>query len=64
GGVNLFTGRSALYVQSGKSELVPHNIRAAFQAVERIDTIQVRRFGAVVREWNIFLCRNYRTLPL
>ena len=64
GGINPFAGRSALYVQSGKSPLVPHNIRAAFQSVERIDTIEVRRFGALVREWNVFVCRNYRTLPL
>jgi PIN domain nuclease of toxin-antitoxin system len=63
-GVNLFTGRSALYVQSGKGLLVPHNIRAGFQSVEPIATVQVTRFGAPVREWQVFLCRNYRTLPL
>jgi 4-amino-4-deoxy-L-arabinose transferase-like glycosyltransferase len=64
GGINLFTGRSALYVQNGKSELVPHNIRAAFQSVERVATIEVSRFGAKMREWQVFVCRNYRTLPL
>jgi hypothetical protein len=64
GGINPFTGRSALYVQSGKSELVPHNIRAAFQSVDRIATIEVRRFGASVRLWQVFVCRTYRTLPL
>lgn len=64
GGINPFEGRSALYVQNGKSPLVPHNIRAAFQSVERINTIEVHRFGARVRGWNVFLCRNYRTLPL
>jgi hypothetical protein len=63
-GVNLFTGRSALYVQSGKGILFPHNIRAGFQSVERIATVEVSRFGAPVREWQVFLCRNYRTLPL
>jgi PIN domain nuclease of toxin-antitoxin system len=63
-GVNLFTGRSALYVQSGKGTLVPHNIRAGFQSVDRIATIEVTRFGAKMREWQVFLCRNYRTLPL
>ena len=63
-GVNLFTGRNALYVQSGKGELVPHNIKAGFQTVERIATVQVTRFGGLVREWQVFLCRNYRTLPL
>src|SRR5205814_4150193 len=40
-GVNLFTGRSALYVQSGKGPLVPHNIRAGFQSVEPIATVEV-----------------------
>jgi len=63
-GVNLFTGRSALYVQSGKGTLVPHNIHAGFQSVERVATIEVSRFGAKMREWQVFLCRNYRTLPL
>ena len=63
-GVNLFTGRSALYIQSGKGILLPHNIRAGFQSVDRIATIEVTRFGASVREWQVFLCRNYRTLPL
>ena len=63
-GVNLFTGRSALYVQSGKGTLVPHNIHAGFQSVEHIATIEVSRFGAKMREWQVFLCRNYRTLPL
>jgi hypothetical protein len=63
-GVNLFTGRSALYVQSGKGALVPHNIRAGFQSVERIAVVMVTRFGAPVREWQVFLCRKYRTLPL
>jgi hypothetical protein len=63
-GVNLFTGRSALYVQSGKGLLVPHNIRAGFQSVEPIATVEVSRFGTKMREWQVFLCRNYRTLPL
>ena len=64
GGINLFTGRSALYVQSGTGTLVPHNIRAGFQSVDRIATVEVRRFGVKMREWQVFVCRNYRTLPL
>jgi len=63
-GVNLFTGRSALYIQSGKGTLVPHNIGAGFQSVDRVATIEVSRFGVKMREWQVFLCRNYRTLPL
>jgi 4-amino-4-deoxy-L-arabinose transferase-like glycosyltransferase len=63
-GVNLFTGRSALYIQSGKGVLVPHHIRAGFESVDRIAVVEVTRFGATVREWQVFLCRYYRTLPL
>jgi len=43
---------------------VPHNIRAAFQSTERVGTIEVSRYGKVIRLWQVFLCRNYRTLPL
>jgi hypothetical protein len=63
-GVNLFTGRSALYIQNGKGQIVPHNIKVGFQTVERIASVEVKRFGQPVREWQVFLCRNYRTLPL
>ena len=63
-GINPFEGRSALYVQSSRTDELPHNIRAAFQSAEKVATIEVRRFGAKVREWQVFLCRNYRTLPL
>jgi hypothetical protein len=63
-GINRFEGRSALYVQSSRRDDLPHNITAAFQSTEKIATIEVRRFGAKMREWRIFLCRSYRTLPL
>ena len=63
-GVNLFTGRSALFVQEAGHRAAPHNIRAAFASSDRIATIEVRRFGKVMRAWDVFLCRNYRTLPL
>lgn len=64
GGVNPFEGRSALYVQASRTDDLPHNIRAAFQSTEKIAMIEVRRFGTRMREWNVFLCKNYRTLPL
>ena len=63
-GVNQFVNRSALYVQEGSKKHSPHNIRAGFQSSQRIATIEVRRFGEQVRTWQVFLCRNYRTLPL
>jgi hypothetical protein len=63
-GVNLFVGRSALFIREGAKKRVPHNIRAAFQSTEPVEKIEVRRYGKVVRTWRVFLCRNYRTLPL
>ncbi len=63
-GTNPFVGRDALFIRSGEKEHVPHNIRAAFQSTEPAGTIEVSRYGKVIRTWQVFLCRNYRTLPL
>jgi 4-amino-4-deoxy-L-arabinose transferase-like glycosyltransferase len=63
-GINPFAGRSALFIRQGEKEGVPHNIRAAFQSTEWVGTIEVRRYGKLLRIWQVFLCRNYRTLPL
>jgi hypothetical protein len=63
-GINPFVGRDALFIRSGEKERVPHNIRAAFQSTEPVGTIEVSRYGKVIRTWQVFLCRSYRTLPL
>lgn len=63
-GINLFVGRDALFVRAGQKERVPHNIQAAFQSTEPMRTIEVSRYGKVIRTWQVFLCRSYRTLPL
>lgn len=63
-GVNPFTGRSALYVRAGPHLDVPRNIGQAFQSVEPYRMYEVRRGGRTLRTFTIFLCRNYRTLPL
>ncbi len=63
-GINLFVGRDALFVRDGQKPNVPHAIRAAFQAVEPVGTIEVWRRGRILRTWQVFLCRNYRTLPM
>jgi hypothetical protein len=63
-GINPFLGRSALYVQQGGKTDVPHSIRSGFGSVENVATIEVRRFNQIVRRFDVFLCRNYRTLPL
>ncbi|PYK40017.1 MAG: hypothetical protein DME49_01875 [Verrucomicrobia bacterium] len=63
-GINPFLGRSALFISDGEKEPAPHNIRIGFQSAELVGTIQVRRYGKLLRTWQVFLCRNYRTLPL
>jgi 4-amino-4-deoxy-L-arabinose transferase-like glycosyltransferase len=63
-GINPFVGRDALFIREGGKESVPHNIRVAFQSTEPAGTIEVRRYGKLLRTWQVFLCRNYRTLPL
>ncbi len=63
-GINPFVGRDALFIRDGEKGHAPHNIRAAFQSTEPVGTIEVRRYGKVVRTWQVFLCRSYRTLPL
>jgi hypothetical protein len=63
-GVNLFTGRTALYLQLGRKERAPRNIRAAFGRTELIDTIEVRIGGRLLREVQVYACYDYRTMPL
>jgi hypothetical protein len=64
GGVNLFTGRSALFIRDGANGSLIHNVRAAFESAYPVATLEVLRHGRHVRTWRIFLCQHYRTLPL
>jgi hypothetical protein len=63
-GINLFTGRDALFIRQGEKAHVPHSIEAGFQSTEPVGTIEVLRYGKPIRVWHVFLCRNYRSLPL
>src|SRR4029077_7749467 len=63
-GINLFVGRDALFIRAGEKDHVPHSIGAGFKSTEPVGTIEVLRFGKRIRVWRVFLCRNYRTLPL
>lgn len=63
-GINPFAGRSALYVQLGPHLRAPRNIEQAFQTIAPERTFEVWRGGRRLRTFTIFLCRNYRTLPL
>jgi len=63
-GVNLFTGRTALFLQLGKKVRAPRNIRAAFGRTELISTIEVRTGHRALREVQVYACYDYRTMPL
>jgi hypothetical protein len=63
-GENLFVGRTALYLEQGKPERAPRNIRGAFGRMERIATIEVRTGGRLLRTVQIYACYDYRTMPL
>ena len=63
GGINPFQGRTAMYVQNSNRQ-PPRNITQAFAAVEPFRMVEVRRHGRLVRTLYLFICRNYRPLPL
>lgn len=63
-GVNPFAGRTALYIQGNGRKKAPRNVKAAFTSTDLVATIEVRRFDAPIRQVQVFVCKNYRTLPL
>lgn len=63
-GVNLFAGRTALFLQLGSKGRPPRNIRAGFGRTERISTIEVRAGGRLLRQLQVYACYDYRTMPL
>jgi len=63
-GVNPFIGRTALYIQNGNRDNPPRNIRNAFERTEMLGTVEVRRYGKLMRELQVYACSKYRTLPL
>jgi hypothetical protein len=64
GGVNPFLGRDALFIRDRATGRAPHNIRAGFESVSPIATIEVKRYGDHLRTWQVFLCQKYRPVPL
>jgi 4-amino-4-deoxy-L-arabinose transferase-like glycosyltransferase len=63
-GQNLFEGRTALFIQDGRKEYAPRNIRRAFARTEQIAIIEVRVGQRLLRELQVYACYDYRTLPL
>lgn len=63
-GGNPMTGRTAMFIQGNGRGEAPRRIRAAFASTDLIAKIEVRRFDEEIRTLHVFVCRNYRTLPL
>ncbi|HEY2712140.1 MAG TPA: glycosyltransferase family 39 protein [Chthoniobacterales bacterium] len=63
-GRNLFTGRTALYLQLGKRTNLPRPIRGGFERTQPIAMIEVRAGQRLLREVQVFACYDYRTMPL
>jgi len=66
-GVNLFEGRTALYVTDESktgSERPPSAIERGFERVELVRLFRIERRGEPLRDLRVFACYNYRTLPL
>jgi hypothetical protein len=63
-GVNLFTGRNALYISDEVNDQPPSAIERGFERVEMIALLDIRRRGQLLRTVRIFACYNYRTISL
>jgi 4-amino-4-deoxy-L-arabinose transferase-like glycosyltransferase len=63
-GVNRFVGRTALYVTERPQMKPPGSIKSGFEETEMIALGRIGRRGSLLREIRIFVCRNYRGVPL
>ena len=63
-GINPFHGRTALYISDRPEERAPSTIKGGFERVEMIACIDQKRRTLPLRQWRIFACYNYRSLPL
>lgn len=59
-GANLFVGRNALYITIESPDNLPQAITAAFVSHELLGSIR----STSGQSFNIYLCRDYETLPL
>lgn len=59
-GVNMFAGRTALYITDRTEEKAPTTIKDGFERVEMIACIDLYRRGLPLRQLRIFACTNYR----
>jgi hypothetical protein len=63
-GVNPFINRTALYITDSPDETPPQNLQNSFTRWELVDHFQINRRNEPLREFRIFACYQYQTLPL
>jgi hypothetical protein len=63
-GINPFHGRNALYITDRAEERPPSSVKGGFERTEMIACIDQTRRGLPLRQWRVFACYNYRSLPL
>ena len=63
-GVNPFINRTALYITDSPEEMPPQNLQNSFTRWELVDHFQVNRRDKPLRQFRIFACYQYQTLPL
>lgn len=68
-GVNLFIGRTALFVtddvsEDGRSPKSPHEVRRGFGRFARLGDIVVERHGQKIRVLRVFACYRYKGTDL
>ena len=63
-GINRFMGRTALYITDRAENKPPSSIKGGFERVEMIACIDQSRRGLPLRQWRVFACYGYRSMPL
>ena len=63
-GINPFHGRTALYITDRAEERPPSSVKEGFERIEMIACIDQTRRGEQVRQWRVFACYGYRSVPL
>jgi Dolichyl-phosphate-mannose-protein mannosyltransferase len=63
-GVNQFINRTALYITNSSEDTPPQNLQNSFTRWELVDHFQINRRHEPLRDFRIFACYQYQTLPL
>jgi 4-amino-4-deoxy-L-arabinose transferase-like glycosyltransferase len=63
-GVNQFINRTALYITDSSEDTPPQNLQNSFTRWELVDHFRIDRRHEPLREFRIFACYQYQTLPL